>query len=48
MSGVVAFVASFGIGCTLADRIHNPLPEGIERFGDLARLIVEQRKLTNV
>lgn len=47
-SGVVAFIASFGIGCNLAHRIHNPLLEGIERFGDLARLIVEHRKQTNV
>lgn len=43
-SGVVAFVASLGIGCRVADRIHNPLPEGIDCFGDLARLIVEQRQ----
>jgi hypothetical protein len=42
--GVVAFVASLCIGFDLADRVHNPLPEGIERFGDLARLIVKQRQ----
>lgn len=42
--GVVAFIASLCIGFDLADRVHNPLPEGIERFGDLARLIVKQRQ----
>lgn len=46
--GVIAFIASFGIGCTLADRVHNPLPAGIERFSDLARLIVEQRQQTSL
>ena len=42
--GVVAFITSLCIGFNFADRIHNPLPTGIERFGDLARFIVEQRQ----
>jgi hypothetical protein len=43
-SGAVAFVALLCVCHHVADRIHNPLPEGIERFGDLARLIVERRE----
>lgn len=45
-SGVAAFIASLCVGCNVADRLHNPLPEGIERFGDLARQIVQQRQQT--
>jgi hypothetical protein len=47
ISGLVAFFVFFCIGCNFADRVHNPLPEGIERFSDLARLIVEQRQQTS-
>jgi hypothetical protein len=43
-AGCAAALIALVIGETVVDRVHNPLPCKIERFGDLARLIVEQRK----
>lgn len=43
-AGCMAALAALIVGGLITDRVHNPLPEGIERFGDLARLIVKQRR----
>ena len=46
LSGLAALVGALLLGEHVADRLHDPLPQGVEQFGDLARLIAKQRNLT--
>ena len=44
LAAMAAGVATLCFGNSIVDRLHNPLPPNVERFGDLARLIAEGRR----
>jgi hypothetical protein len=43
MAGMIACTATLWCGWRVADRTHDPLPAGVQTFGDLARLVVERQ-----
>jgi hypothetical protein len=44
LAAVMAGIVTLIVGDAVVDRIHDPLPREVQRFGDLARLISAQRR----